>query len=392
MIPCGAGKTRLIFAIALEIYRATGKKVILTSKFEKAVKRGTQHEYKLLTKELGLPKDWIIRETRSWVAYAIKSNSIPENIGGILIDEVQDVCPGEYTQILENVAAEYVYGFTASLVRSDGATPEILSWVGPVVYRMSRQLAVTRGYVTCPTLVQHEFVHPEFEKTMVKVKDKDGKDTDQEVEKILIRTPDGLIDPEKLYCSAKTERVDVLSMANWMSEQFILRNEVRTKAIVGHVREIFEAGGNSIMLFDDKAKGHGDKLFKEAARYMGTWVRVVTGDTKKKEAQKSIDDFVSGDARVLITTVGYRSLDLPCATDVFVCGVRSSEEFIEQAAGRLTRHTPVWVKKRTTHIHIYRDRGHPILMSRAKRTREHLIGQGIQLITEDQWRSSLNAS
>lgn len=386
--PTGVGKSRAIITLAYNLYLYTGKKVLCVASESSNIYTNLDDTVKEAKESLGFEIDYdpksgegfLLRWTRSKAANRIEKDAMPE-VASIIIDEVQQVAPGQYQKILSSPLIANAFGLTGTLLRNDSGEPFIKALVGPVLYEMTREHAENKGYIQIPQIVFHEIDHPEF----VAIPSS-GEYTNYS----LVKGFDTIIPDIQKRFTLPDDSTDTLAMSNELLHHIVHQNPNRHKIITNHILATVNAGGTAIVLFDKVITGHGKALYDSIREYLDKEeVSLLHGDSKKDERSIIFQDFQSGKIKVFITTLGYRSINLPNATDVFVVGGKKVSESLIQAAGRLFRPTPDHIQKNKSHVHIYIDKPHAMLVSKGRTSLRAFADAGFDIIDESEWEKQL---
>lgn len=223
-------------------------------------------------------------------------HSLFNQYGLVIVDECHHAASETVSNVLRRTAAKYIYGVTATPMRSDGLEKVNYMLLGPVRYQYTaKDKAKAQG-------IAH-FVYPRFTRAVV------PKWTDGE-----------RMHPNEAY-------------------EIIRNHDVRDDQIIEDVKACVEAGRTPIVL--SRYKDHSEKLYQRLMEY-ADHVFLLTGNHSKREhraIREQMQAVRSEESLILVATgslVG-EGFDFPRLDTLIMATPVSFRSVVEQYAGRLNR-------------------------------------------------------
>ncbi len=214
----------------------------------------------------------------------------------VIVDECHRICGspsrmGQFSKILNNLAARHKYGLSATVHRADGTEKSIVAYVGPVRYSVPDEAIADK---------------------VMNVK----------VEKICTGiTPDNLED-----------FTDFDGTLVWSSYISALADCVKRKLILVQKIARLIAEGRTVLVLSDRIR-----LLESIDKIIHG--EILTGQTKRKDRERIITDMQQGRSKLLLSTysLAKEGLDIPCLDTLVMATPIKDYAVVIQAAGRVAR-------------------------------------------------------
>ena len=312
----GAGKTEIAFEIIRKLKIPTlfiVDKVDLLNQTVKRLKESLGIEAGIIGKGKKDIKDITIATVQT----LIKNINTPEikeylnNIRFVIFDECHKVASKSYLKISYQLYnSEYRLGLSATAWRNDGNDMAINAVAGYTCYKVSAEDLIEKGYLEKPNITfVTNYLTEEEEKELKK-----------ELEKREFEITD------KHYGSDYDGTAEIYAAAY---NVYIKDNEPRNNV----VKKIVTNNKNKKVLILVKNISHGERLSEILDAVY------INGNTNKKDRQKLIDNFTTGDLNILIGTISIFSegLDVPKLEVLINAAGNKGDIKSIQVLGRLLR-------------------------------------------------------
>ncbi len=218
--------------------------------------------------------------------------------GLCIIDECHHGASDTIIEILQNIKAKYVYGFTATPMRSDGLQKINELLIGPIRYMYTAKDRVKEQGIA-------HLVYPRFTRTVVPRMQQDG------------------LHPNEAY-------------------KLLRDNSERDELIINDVIECVKIGRTPVVL--SKYVDHVGSLY-ESLRGVADKVILLTGNQSKKERQARLEELssVKADETMILLATGSlvgEGFNLPRLDTLIMATPVAWKGVVEQFAGRLNRDYP----------------------------------------------------
>ncbi len=221
-----------------------------------------------------------------------------DEYGMVILDEAQHAANETTSRVLSRIKAKYVYGVTATPMRSDGKDPALPLLLGPIRYTFTaKEQAIMRGI--------GRYVRPRFTRSVAA---KGAKER---------------LEPYEAY-------------------EILLKDQNRNVQMIRDVQACVKEGRTPIIL--SRFKEHVYQLY-EALKDSADHVFFLTGEQTKKENQQKLDEMKNvpdSESLILVAIdklVG-EGFDFPRLNTLIMGTPSSFQGVIEQFVGRLDRIYP----------------------------------------------------
>lgn len=320
--------------------------------------------------EIGDGKDLHGAVTIGIINSVVKKIKEPESVewrkryGIIIIDECHRAGAETYKFVLESLPGFYKFGFTATLLRSDGneILPELL--IGPVRYEIDSAPLQEAGYIMKPGLkiIKTDFIWEDEDLLLfdrLKFLTQNFKPVGKRIvfpriflEKLqakpeqfkrlkinLVGADNASFDPTLKLIMNHSKMIDALQ-----------EDETRNRLIIEKVQKIIpEKTGQEIILVVSDRKKHLWNLFNLLSEENQKISRVIIGDTKEKERDEISELIREKKIKILFSTVPLIGEGYDCIgfSDIFLASPLKFKGRTTQTIGRIVR--------------VYQDKKQPVI-------------------------------
>lgn len=297
LIVCGGGKTRLgVGAIG-----ALGMRTLVLVGSIDLAEQWRENIRTLLDIEAGFVGDGEQRPGQVTVAVVQALMNWPKQdldhwlagFGMVILDEAHHVAARVFSEVVDRAPAKYRLGLTATPEREDGLTPLLECHFGPVLVDIGHGELIERGLLVRPTIAT---------------------------------VPTGFRFPYE-----KPRDYAPMMAA-------LIADEERNQVIVDLVTRDASDGHSCLVL---TGRLEHCRTLEELLRERGVGARALTGQLKRGERTRILEDARSGALSVLIaTSIADEGLDLPRLSRVVLAYPAKAKGRTEQRLGRLMRPHP----------------------------------------------------
>jgi len=280
-LPTGAGKT----VVALKIIHAIDRPTLITVHTKELFRQWENAITKTFRMKAGMIGDGVYDPRPVTVAMLQTATRIRDELPDYdvwVADEVHHIPAMEFWKVATAINAVYRYGLSATPRREDGADLAIIAGTGEMVANITPEYLIEKGWLAKPKFV-------------------------------LVDVP-----------SIRLPR-------NWIKaySEGIVRNEVRNKLIVDVAKKLVGEGLQTYVHVERIVHG---KILSEKLN-----CPFICGKDSTKRRKKVIEDFNSGNLRLLVSTLLGEGVDIPGLNAIVLAhGLKSSTMFI-QRVGRSLR-------------------------------------------------------
>jgi superfamily II DNA or RNA helicase len=243
---------------------------------------------------------------------------VNEQFGLVIVDEAHHYPSVQFSKIVNNIGAVYRLGLSATLVRSDGATPLIWGLLGEICYTITIRELIAKGVL----------VEPQFNM-------------------IVINDP-------KVQNEIATCNLSKLDLARFVKSKSA-SSIVKMKYTMNLIESLCKSG-KRIIVYTDFVNSENNELFtrdfyvKELNR-RGVKVIGVSSDMSGGERSKVFSTLESGKLQVIVFgLLGSEGVDIPRIDCVVMCNGTKSSIRYTQRVGRGLRKSKIDVHKNKAYI------------------------------------------